>query len=264
MFSEYLQRWNLRTDGPSVMTPTSALLPVLVASRPAMLKVALLDEEKTGNQVMVWWNGDGAARILAHARNAIVMERARSGVSLGNIARAGRDDEASGIICTILRRLHAPRIKPPPALPPLTTWFEPLGRAAEAQGGILRLAAETASKLLTAQREMVVLHGDMHHGNVLSFGPHGWMAIDPKGLVGERGFDYANIFCNPDHQMATASGRLARQIRVVADEANLEPSRLLRWVLAWAGLSAAFSLEDRAPSLTALKIAELAATELNC
>jgi streptomycin 6-kinase len=33
-------------------------------------------------EVMVWWNGEGAAPILAHARDAIVMERARSGVSL--------------------------------------------------------------------------------------------------------------------------------------------------------------------------------------
>jgi streptomycin 6-kinase len=40
--------------------------------------------------------------------------------------------------------------------------------------------------LLTTQREKVVLHGDMHHGNVLNFGSRGWLAIDPKGLIGER------------------------------------------------------------------------------
>jgi streptomycin 6-kinase len=58
-------------------------------------------------------------------------------------------------------------------------------------------------------------------------------------------------------------GRLARQISVVAVAADLAPNRLLSWVLAWAGLSAAFSLEDRAVPNTALKIAELAAAELN-
>jgi streptomycin 6-kinase len=64
-------------------------------------------------------------------------------------------------------------------------------------GGILRIAAETAADLLATQRDVVVLHGDMHHENILKFSSRGWLAIDPKGLVGERGFDYANIFCKP-------------------------------------------------------------------
>ena|SRR5712671_5789599 len=263
MFSEYLRRWNLTTDGSAVMTPTSALLPVLWGDVPAMLKVAVLDEEKLGNQLMIWWNGDGAARVLAHTEGAILMERAETAISLADLAREGRDDEASRIMCKVLRQLHAQRDCTPPALPPLIKWFEPLGRAAEEQGGILRTAAETASQLLSAQHDIVVLHGDMHHGNVLKFGSRGWLAIDPKGLMGERGFDHANIFCNPDNQMATMPGRLAREISVVAEAADLESNRLLSWVLAWAGLSAAFSLEDRAPWATALRIAELAAAELN-
>jgi streptomycin 6-kinase len=45
---------------------------------------------------------------------------------------------------------------------------------------------------LTAPREEGVLHGDLHHDNVLDFGRRGWLAIDPHGLFGERGFDYAN------------------------------------------------------------------------
>ena len=38
----------------------------------------------------------------------------------------------------------------------------------------------------------------MHHDNILDFGERGWLVIDPKRLHGERAFDYANIFCNPD------------------------------------------------------------------
>jgi len=246
-----------------MMTPTSGLLPVLRGDMPAMLKVAVLDEEKLGNQLMIWWDGNGAARVLAHAECAILMERAETGISLADLAREGQDDETSRTMCVILRKLHAQKAYPPLALPPLVKWFEPLGRAAEAQGGILRTAAETASRLLSTQQDISVLHGDMHHDNVLKFGSRGWLAIDPKGLIGERGFDHANIFCNPDDQMATMPGRLARQVKVVAEAADLESNRLLSWVLAWAGLSAAFSLEDHAPCATALRIAELAVAELN-
>ena len=92
----------------------------------------------------------------------------------------------------------------------------------------------------------MVLHGDIHHGNILDFGPRGWLAIDPKGLTGERAFDYANIFCNPDLETATSPGRLARRAEVVAEAAALNRGRLLQWIVAWAGLSAAFSIEDGA------------------
>ena len=108
----------------------------------------------------------------------------------------------------------------------------------------------------------MVLHGDIHHGNILDFGERGWLAIDPKGLSGERGFDYANLFCNPDPETAAAPGRLARRAAIVADAAGLERERLLRWILAYAGLSAAWMLEDGEAPETALEIASQVAAEL--
>jgi streptomycin 6-kinase len=89
------------------------------------------------------------------------------------------------------------------------------------------------------------------------------LAIDPKGLIGERYFDYANIFCNPDHEMPTAPDRLTRQLQVVAKAAQLEPGRLLAWIMAWAGLSAAFLPDDGLPADGAIRMAELAAAALS-
>jgi streptomycin 6-kinase len=263
MFSDYLARWDLTPDGKPTITPTSRLLPVRAGHVPAMLKIAVIEEEKLGNTLMIWWNGHGAARVLAHSEDAILMERAERGPSLADVARNGEDDLASRIICSVVAKLHQARRRPPCALPPLMEWFEALRRASQSEGGILHSAATTASKLLANQHDAVVLHGDMHHDNVLNFGSRGWLAIDPKGLIGERYFDYANIFCNPDDKTATTPGRLARQIRVVADAAGLERKRLQEWVLAWAGLSAAFSLDDGRPPHTALSIAEIAAVELS-
>jgi len=103
---------------------------------------------------------------------------------------------------------------------------------------------EAARLLLTNPREIVPLHGDIHHGNILDFGDRGWLAIDPKGLIGERGFDYANLFFNPNHPIATRPGRLETQLSVVIAQAGMERSRLLHWILAWAGLSAIWSIND--------------------
>jgi streptomycin 6-kinase len=110
--------------------------------------------------------------------------------------------------------------------------------------------------------DAVVLHGDLHHANVLDGGTRGWLAIDPKALLGERGFDFANIFCNPDTAVATSPGRLEEQASVVAQTGRIERVRLLQWILAYAGLSAAWSLHTDEDPRLALAIAEIAASRL--
>jgi streptomycin 6-kinase len=262
MFDEYLERWDLTRDGEPIARRGSGLLPVRQGQRRAFLKVATAHEEKVGGRLMVWWDGAGAAAVLAHDGAALLLERADGPASLAELARSGRDDDASRIICGVLARLHAPRPEPPPDLPTLGQWFEPLQSAAQAQGGILRRSAAVATELLRSPAEVCVLHGDVHHGNVLDFGARGWLAIDPKGLVGERAFDFANLFCNPDSPTALAPGRLTRQIGIVAEAAGLEPARLRKWIVAWAGLSAAFDLQDGLEPGAALAIAELAAAKL--
>jgi streptomycin 6-kinase len=259
MFRDYLERWTLTLDGEPVVTATSRLLPVRAGNVPAMLKVAIHDEEKRGGLLMTWWGGIGAAPVLAHGDDAIVLERAALNTSLAELAH-NNDDEATRIICRVVEQLHAPRSGPPPPLVPLTQWFAPLYSAAQRYAGIFRTAAAAASRLLDDQRDIGVLHGDVHHGNVLDFGGRGWLAIDPKALSGERYFDYANILCNPDVELATAPGRMARQATIIAEAANLDRSRLLDWTLAWAGLSAAFLAEDGLSPHGALRTAELAAS----
>jgi streptomycin 6-kinase len=249
-------------DGEPIVTHSSRLLPVRRRGEPAMLKVALEAEEKLGATLMAWWDGDGAARVLAHAGDAVLLERAEGTVSLSHLARSGRDDEASRIICGVVAKLHAPRAKPLPDLIPLKEWFEGLEPAASAHGGFLSLSAATARELLASPREVGVLHGDVHHDNILDFGARGWLAIDPKRLIGERGFDYANIFCNPDHATATDPGRFARRVEVIGAAAGLERKRLLQWILAWAGLSAAWFLGDGVSPDIDMKVAALAAAEL--
>jgi streptomycin 6-kinase len=262
MFDEHLARWELVPDGEPITTRSSSLLPVRCGSVPAMLKIAREAEERWGGLLMAWWGGDGAARVRAQHGDVLLLERATGEASLVEMARNGRDDEASRIICAVAAKLHAPRARPRPELLPLQRWFRQLEPAAAWHGGILRRAAATARELLAEPREVVVLHGDLHHGNVLDFGPRGWLAIDPKRLAGERAFEFANILRNPDRETATAPGRLARQAAVIAEAAGLERARLLKWVLACAGLSAAWLLGDGETSELDVAVAEIAASEL--
>lgn len=262
-FNKYIMRWGLILDGEPLVTPSSKLLPVRYKKMPAMLKIARTAEEQNGGDLMLWWNGQGAASILAHDQNALLMERAMGENSLVKMVGRHQDDEASRIICSVATKLHAPKNKPlPPTLVPLSSWFRALQPAAFRHGGVLKQAAMTARELLKAPQDIVVLHGDLHHDNVLDFGVHGWLAIDPKGLRGERGFDFANIFCNPNIEVATRPGRLERQAALVAEAVGFDRTRLVRWILAYAGLSAAWHLEDGSSPALALAVAEIAAALL--
>lgn len=269
MFESCLARWGLVPDGAPIATPAARLLPVLKDGEPAMLKLSHHAEERRGAMLMEWWGGEGAARVLARDGDALLMERATGPASLDGMARSGQDDEACRILCAAAARLHAPRPRPRPELTPLEHWFQDLWPAALRHGGLLARSAGAARALLSDPREVGVLHGDLHHGNVLDFGTRGWLAIDPKQLVGERGFDFANIFTNPDaanpaRPVATQPGRFARRLEVVAAAAGLERQRLLSWVLAWTGLSACWLLNDDDPSASiAFRIAALAVAELD-
>ncbi|MQW73409.1 3'-kinase [Sinorhizobium medicae] len=263
MFTSFIDKWALDPAGEPILTRTSRLLPVRWRGLPAMLKVADEPEEISGGRLMKWWDGHGAARVYAATDNAILIERSDSRRSLFHMAMTGSDDAATRIICRTVASLHAPRPSPPAGLAPLERWFQALAPAARIHGGVLGTCADAARFLFSAPGAPVVLHGDIHHGNILDFDDRGWLAIDPKGLLGERGFDYANLFCNPELPLGTFPGRLHGQLAVVAHEARLEPRRLLHWIVAYAGLSAAWFLGDGKNPESTLTIAEIAASELH-
>jgi streptomycin 6-kinase len=113
------------------------------------------------------------------------------------------------------------------------------------QAPLLARCAAVARHLLATERETTALLGDLHHDNVLS-SPRGWLAIDPKGLSGERTYEVANLLCNPQPHgdIVHQPDRMRCLATLYADRLGLDPRRVLGFALAYAGLSAAWSLED--------------------
>jgi streptomycin 6-kinase len=263
MFEPYLERWNLTPDGEPIITNYGGLLPVRRDGELLMLKIAFEPEERRGSGLMVWWEGEGAARGLEYDGETLLMERVTGPRSLGDLSRSGGDDEATRILCDVAAKLHTPRDRPQPELVPLDLWFAALWPVAEARGGLLERAADAARVLLSTERDRVVLHGDLHHNNVLDGEERGWLAIDPKALYGERTFDFTNILRNPDIETSLIPGRFARQVDVIADAANLDRTRFLMWMLAYTGLSAAWFITDGREPTSDLAIAGFAADLLD-
>lgn len=245
----YLTAWNLQLEGEPWTTPSSELARVRSSDHGAcMLKIPFDDEERAGSRVLAWWNGDGAAPVYAvDADGAVLMQRADPGTPLLEAAQTAEppdyaaDEEATRQLIEVAQRLHKHGGVRPDELRSLRSWFRGLFAWAERAGGFYARAAQVAEELLADQHGDVVLHGDLHHENVLWFGPQReWLAIDPKGIYGDPAFDFATLLTNPDCDVILRPGRLERQVEVISDATDISADRLLHWTVAWAGLSVAW------------------------
>lgn len=245
-----IKRWSLEPDGALIETPSSWVIPVRHDGQPAMLKlIKETSDEEYAAALLAYYDGDGAVRLLASDENAVLLERAMGERSLVAMATSGRDDEAAAILTETTARLHAPRARPIPAtLWPLDEWFSSLFEH-ENESALFGRCATMARRLLAAPTDRTPLHGDLHHGNVLDGGERGWLAIDPKALLGERTYDIANQLCNPiDYgDLVHDADRFRRLAKLYGERLAIEPQRILDMTFAYAGLSASWDMEDGDP-----------------
>jgi len=121
------------------------------------------------------------------------------------------------------------------------------------------------AELLASSAPPILLHGDLHHDNILSAhvssaGRQPWLAIDPKGVVGEPAYEVGALLRNlwPDRHTHSNPGRLLeRRLHRLAEELALDPARVRGWAVAQAVLSAVWGIEDNEGWGAALADAEL-------
>lgn len=232
--TERLRAWGAEPTDETWSTASSELAAGVLGDEPVIVKVARIEEERRGNRLMAWWSSCGGLPVLEWDDDAILMRRA------GGSALAVPVEEADAVLAECAMRLHV--MPAPPAsvgLVPLQEWFRQLTERSHADP-LLDRAASIARDLLVEGGPSVVLHGDLHHGNVLELDGR-WVAIDPKGLVGHPAFDVANVFCNPTEEAAIA--RIEPRLDLFAHRLGLDRERLASWVVAWCGLSLAWSTE---------------------
>jgi len=233
-------------DGTGFETLTSYLCPVRYQNLPAILKVVIHPDEKNSAALLEYYGGDGAVKLLARKENAFIMERAEGDRDLVSLVQSGHDDEATGILCGVIARLHEPKPHPPAAkLPSLRERFNSLFRT-NGVTGLFQQARHHADRLLKDESDITVLHGDIHHENILFDRHRGWLAVDPKGILGERTYEYANTLCNPEKlpHIVEQSSRFAAQAKTIAKRAGLPLNRLIGYAFCHAALMAAWSFED--------------------
>lgn len=267
----YLNAWSLSRPQMIAATPTSLVYKVEHEGATAVLKLLTpvgIHDEYGGAIALKHFAGKGAIRLLRHDEGAHLLEYV-SGDDLIPMVQDGDDEQATAIIGEVLNELHSePPTEEARTLYGLGRRFRALFRKAEAdrqasEDSLYVRGAAVAEELLAEPCEVRVLHGDMHHENVRR-SERGWLALDPKGILGERIYDAANTLLNPFKLRARVQdrARLLRHASILAQTMGVEQTRLLAFTFAHACLSASWSLEDGDDPSHALHMAALTETLL--
>ena len=240
-----LDRWALQPDGPPAHGAVALVQPVLLADgAPAVLKLQPVDDETAGEPVALRaWNGDGAVRLLKHDPDSgsMLLERLDASTSLAAV----RDHNAAlQVLTELLGRLTAhtapdgirrladiavsmlDRVPHALALVPEPSTRRLIRRCA---GVITELLPEPSDRLL---------HWDLHYDNVLGRHPGSdrepWLAIDPKPLAGDRGFELLPALHNRWEDLV-ATGDVRRGIimrfDLMTDVLGIDRERAAGWTL---------------------------------
>ena len=251
--ADVTRRWTLDDVGQIADTPGSLVYRARKADGHPVVIILLKPRgmgEIAGMDYLAWREGHGSVRLLAREGNICLLEDAGSR-TLEDLRQAEGEASAAVIFAAVLRRLHVPSTVPVPGdLVSLERHFAALIRGGIAIPAAHRAnvawAADVARALLAEQTDVMPLHGDLHHENILADADGHWRAIDPHGLVGEAAYDAANFFGNPlGRPDATCDvDRIRLLIRLLAPALGCCEEKVLRYAAAHAALSACWSIDD--------------------
>jgi len=213
----------------------------------AILKIS--PEEGSLAREIKWLNliHHGAPKVYHHDEKmtAFLMEHLNPGETLKSLVRRGEDDQATRIICKTILELQSEK----------SSGFE-FQHLSELQGSLAILKGKFDEKLLyeaqslfaaltTDRNQDVLLHGDLHHDNILSNGSD-WKVIDPHGYVGDPVADVGVMIRNPFDffpKERSLPATIERRLQILAEELPFDPQRIKAWAFCMTVLSAAWTVE---------------------
>lgn len=254
---ECAARWSLKVFPPfSPLTYNYAAPAEGADGARLVLKVGVpVRELLTEIEAMRLFDGRGAARLVESdaERGALLLERLKPGTQL--ISLCERDDEAAtSAAASVMRQLRR-RAPAEHTFPTVADWGKGFKRMRAHFGGgtgpfpraLVEEAETLYAELLESSAAPALLHGDLHHGNVLAAERAPWLAIDPKGLVGEPAYEVGALLRNPLPQLFRWPQPVRaseRRIAQLSEELRFERARVRGWGLAQAVLAGWWSFED--------------------
>jgi streptomycin 6-kinase len=254
----WLARWGLtlisRPDLANGRQPYPGAAPVAFVERdgvPLVLKLlnAGSDEYKSA-WVLRHWNGEGAVRLVEADAGVVLIERAIPGDDLTGLVGPGRDDEATLALCEAMAKLNRPA--PRAGFRTVADWGQSFDRdravalASGMDGALIDRAEALFFDLCATQGPPILLHGDLQHFNVVRDAARGWLAIDPKGVLGEAAYETGAMLRNPndDPGQCADPAVIARRVGIICERLGYPRDRVLGWAFSQWVLSILWAIED--------------------
>jgi streptomycin 6-kinase len=251
----YARQWSLTVLPPFEPLSYNYVAPAMRADgTDVVLKVGFPNPELyTEIEALRCFEGHGSVQLLEVSRKhgVLLLERLKPGTPLSK----ERDDRrATSVAVAVMQQLWRPA-PDTQAFPSVAQWAQGLRRLRDRFAGgtgpfpapLVDAAERLFTELLTSMAAPVLLHGDLHHGNILAAQRQPWLALDPKGVLGEPAYEVGALLRNlwPGLLAEPHPGQvLAQRVDQFADALGVERARIVGWGRAQAVLSAWWSLED--------------------
>ncbi|MEP6924684.1 MAG: aminoglycoside phosphotransferase family protein [Pyrinomonadaceae bacterium] len=251
LIEEIQENWSLKVAKPFPNLSYHFVAPcILENGSAAVLKIGFPQENSpifNEAEMLKIFNGNGAAKMLRidKTRYALLIEKLTPGAHLKTVFR-GNDAKAVEIAIQVLLKIWR---EPTPGhnFIPLENWFKVFDAAENTMfpSHAIRKARDFYNELKGGQK--FLLHGDFHHENILSAQREPFLVIDPKGIIGEIGYEIS-VFLN-NHVLWLSSApdvrkKLNDAVSKFAEAFTVEPQILRKWAFAQAVLSAWWTFED--------------------
>jgi streptomycin 6-kinase len=213
-------------------------------------------DEWCSGEILEAFDGHGVVRVYEQTPGAVLVERLKPGNSLVDLSLNGKDEEATDILGDVIQQMSSLESstfgsESSNAFKTAQDWGKGFDRYVATGDDQIPLELVAAgqyvfSQVCASQRSPRLLHGDLQHYNVLFDSSRGWVAIDPKGVVGELEYEIGAGLRNPVErpELFLSPATIERRLRQFTNKLNLDFERMLRWSFAQAVLSAIWEIED--------------------
>ncbi|MBC8504238.1 MAG: aminoglycoside resistance protein [Anaerolineales bacterium] len=259
--NDYTQRWSLELLPHFGPLSYNFVAPVIRQDgSDAVLKLGVPNPELTSEILALWvYDGHGAVRLLKAdpEGGAMLLEHVNPGTPLAEIDDDAKNTEIAAQVMLQLweSSLNLESLEDRQGFRTVEGWAKGIVRLREHYYGgtgpfpekLVEQAETLFAELLSSTDLIVVLHGDLHHWNILRAQRQPWLALDPKGVVGDPAFEVAAWMHNPIdviYHWDDLDKILARRLDQFSEILGIDRQRLLGWSLAQSVLSAWWCIED--------------------
>jgi streptomycin 6-kinase len=242
------EKWEITFD-PEV--PESNVTLVLLGNSkqlgPVVFKSSpIADEFRAEAAALKIAGGESVSRLfdLDIDRSAMIVERIVPGHQL---RQANLSDEDATTTFAKLATKFWREAPDPTGLHALRNWMGDLydwqSRPERIPDATIELAQRIGDELLSIDVSPRLIHGDLHHQNILQRDSGEWIIIDPKGIHGDPAFEIAAWMYNPPGigKNGDYVDLAKRRLDTCSEIWEIDRNHLIRWGFVGAVLSAVWS-----------------------